>query len=437
MKVINDIISNLDVVKNEYLNLINNSKMKIKQNDNQIEVLNQKIIDIEIAIKKYVEELDIFNQNYKKFGEHINGIESSNYNYSLLDANQINQMKSDSLQKKENITTAINNKIEKAKKGLALAKEKMNILISQNKSIKELLPALKTNYDNTIINFEKALEKLNNEIIIYNTNLIEKLSELNKEIEINKVEIKEEPKLKKEETKKLDKAIESKPEINKEETPQIEEIKDNLIIEKESELNKEQIIDKKSSEKDKQISTPILDYRINEYIGIEEMNLTDSQITKLINNMSSDKFIQITTILKKYNIPLSDISPFYNEFINIEDVENLEETFNILKGLGKNNNDKDFSLMLDTIFGSDNLILQDNLLTIYSKGKNPKDESIYKLTSPLFSDFDEQAQLLEVDGKDILKKYPISSMLIPITKLVDFNKLKNPKDNIESIKKVA
>lgn len=418
--LINDIINNLEILKNEYLNISSNSKMKIKTNNAQVEILNKKIIDIEIGIKKNYEELNKFNQNYKKIGEHLNGIENASSSYNLLEADQINKIKNDSLQKKAEITKDINNKIEKAKKCLAQTREEVNILNVQNKSINGLLPTLKSNYDKNIGELETTLKKLNKELISYHVDLTKTNTELNKEKVEKKVE-KKEPVKEKTETKK-------------------EVIKDQ-IIEETLILKEEQPIDKENTEEvklvEKKDSNPIMDYHMNQYTDIDKMNLSDSQKNKLINSMSSEKFIQIISVLNKYNIPLADITPFYNEFININDIENLEETLEVLKGLGKNNNDKDFSLMLDVIFESDNLILQDNLLTIYSKGENPKDVSIYKLTSPFYSNFDEQAKNLGIDGEEILRKNPISSMLIPISKIVQFNKPKHSINNDESIKKVA
>ncbi len=431
--IISDISSNLETLKKESLNLANNNKKKIKNNSIEVENLNNKIIEIESQIKKYQRDLNKCNQNYEKIKDHIGGIESMSDGYTLFNPGQIENIKNDTLQKKHEITNEIKIKIANAKNSLALAHDKINLLNAENKSINDNIPGLKSEYFKKVNDVKTTLGALNKDIVSYCEELVKANEDLNKNL--IKVYIKKEIKSQEEINKNTETVIETKEQV-KESKEQVKKSKEQIKKEKtesvkESKLKPEIEVIENTTVVDKNIIKPVLDYSLNEYSGIKQMNLAQSQINKLVNNMSSEKFAQIINILKKYDIPLEDVSPFYNQFINIGEVENLEETLDILKGLGKNNNEKDFSYMLDIIFESNNLVLQDNLLTVYAKGNNPADISIYSITSINFNDFDEQVKIFKADGNYILKKYPVSSMLLPFSTLVEFDKQKNAKSNKE------
>ena len=132
--------------------------------------------------------------------------------------------------------------------------------------------------------------------------------------------------------------------------------------------------------------------------------------------------MQIINILKEYDIKVADIKLAYNAFLEIKDVDELAETLETLKGLGKDNKEEDFSMMLNAIFKTDNSLLQENLLKIYSKGEIPKDLSIRMLTSPQFQNLEEEAEKLGVDLSDLLKKRPVSLANDKMAKIIDFEK---------------
>lgn len=462
-KIINDISPNAEIVRTQYLSLIDNIKTTINFNEKQIEKLNNKIIELEIEIKKQNTELDQVKVNQVKVEEHISAIKSASGKYDLLEAKQLEEMRMISSQKETELVAKINSKIANVKQELLVTQSKINKMEKQTKEYKEVIPQLELEYKNNLNELNEVLIKVNDKLINISNKLINKSEELkNMELEPSN------------ESKTMDIIHTSKEDIQKEETlhtaeetqekqePQKEKFEEDLSKKEPSieierqianhetenenkpekaeikEVLKGQIIKEEQTPQvlEKPVIKPQMDYTPSRYRGINELELTDAQKNRLINNMSPEKFSEIANILNKYDIPFKDITLFYEDFITMGEPSKLDTTLEILKGHDKDNSEKDLSYNLDNIINADNNILEENLLEIYSKGDIPKYIPIVALLSPYISKLESQAELSEIDPKEVYLLHPIASALMPLSELNDFDMQKQ--QNVEkSLERVA
>ena len=462
-KIINDISPNVEVVRTQYLSLIDNIKTTINSNEKQVEKLNNKIIELELEIKKQNTELDQVKANQVKVEEYISAIKSASGKYGLLEAKQLEEMRMISSQKETELVSKINSKIANAKQEVLVAQSKINKMEKQIKDYKEVISQLELEYKNNLNELNENLIKINDKVINISNKLIKKSEELkNIELEpsnepktmdiihMSKEHIqKEEPPHIAEETQEKQESKKEKFEEDlskKEPLKEIEKQIDNQETENEKkpekseikEVLKEQIIKDEQAPQvlEKPVIKPQMDYTPSRYRGINELELTDAQKNRLINNMSPEKFSEIANILNKYDIPLKDITLFYEDFITMGEPSKLDTTLEILKGHDKDNSEKDLSYNLDHIINADNTILEENLLEIYSKGDIPKYIPIVALLSPYISKLESQAELLEIDPKEVYLLHPIASALMPLSELNDFDMEKQ--QNVEkSLERVA
>lgn len=456
----NNLIDNIKAVETAFTETNNQYKAKEDSNIDEITKLNLNVASLNDEIINFDNQLRDVQEDYDKVNAHIDGIKAVSEEHKLLGPDKLEAMLNDAASKRDEVAAVINSDKAKTAEEMAKLKEQMTILRDENLALEELFPKLQDNYSNVINQTNEAINRINSDLITYKEelnkieletvkeDLIEDLEEplqddLGAEALIvsqEKIASQEEPveileaaeeleeplvEADTEEAKNLD---EAEIEEIKLESEQIENQK-TLEIETQTEENYKKMprfneVDEENVRVvEREVEAePIVDYSMNQYVGLDKMNLSEGQKNNLMRNMSSEKFIQLKNVLAEYEIPLTDVSNYYDEFLVLDNIKNLEETLSTFKGIGKDNKEKDFSSMLDVIFTNDNNVLQDNLLTVYSRGENPKHISIQKLSSPYYSSFEERAKEAGQDPEYLNKVHPITTMNLPIAKVVEFDK---------------
>lgn len=323
--------------------------------------------------------------------------------------------------KKEAVTKDLSDKKLYTNESAEAARGQIEELKADSSKIEALVPELNNSYNELVTRAEEVLLKLNEDLKSF-VNTLNDVKDKDSAKELNEESIQEPAELEEE----LEVLELEEPEITEEAPTQ--ELAEESVKDEEEELNtlvepslenEEEVREVKVVETDdakeeaviveKLVETePIIDYSMNQYVGIDEMNLTSAQKNNLMRNMSSEKFSQLAELLKEYKIPLADVSPFYDDFLKVEDVSKVKETLSTYTGIGKTNDEKDFSSMLDVLLTTDNPVLQSNLLSVYSQGNNPKNESIMKLSSEHYESFEENAKALGQDAAYLSKVKPFS-----------------------------
>lgn len=397
-------------------------KEKLALNFNAISEAQSKYNQLAEEVKAFHNEIKVVDANYEQIKKHLLGLQEANADYGLIDITPLEQIKEDAEQRKEKIYAKIRAKqnqfAQSINQTMKDASSAVELKRNENIKINEKLEQNLENYNKFVAKLNKTFNLLKEATENFVASLeMEELKE-NVKLEVYEVETPV-PKIEEEKTKesKAEKSEATKEE-SKDAAPSINEAaneKTPVVItdEKDKEAVK---IAEKVNEKTQ------VDYSMNKYLDIDKIGLSDAQINRLKREMTSEKYMQIINILKEYDIKVADIKLAYNAFLEIKDVDELAETLETLKGLGKDNKEEDFSMMLNAIFKTDNSLLQENLLKIYSKGEIPKDLSIRMLTSPQFQNLEEEAEKLGVDLSDLLKKRPVSLANDKMAKIIDFEK---------------
>ncbi len=456
--LISEVEAGVKTLQESYQNT--NKKYQEKQESNSLRVvtLNEDVTAFNDELIKLDEEFNTVSENYKAVENHITEIKGLSGGYELLDASELENMAKDASVKKEEIISRLNNKKTQINDKINFTNQQLIEINAENEAIEAILPRIKEDYERVVNTTLEDLVKINENINSLKTELV--VEEV--EVEVSNVQNPEELVKDEAEETELTSEKEEEPEVLEEPTEEVaplvveapvaeekpmefpeekevlgepvaESLAEPVIDEEPEVLATESYRETENPSEEVRVveklveADPTVDYSMNQYVGIDDMNLSEGQKNNLMRNMSSEKFIQIKTVLAEYNVPLSDVTAYYDQFVKLEDVKALEETLSTFKGIGKNNDNKDFSSMLDVIFDNDNNVLQDNLLTVYSKGENPKSISIQKLSSRHYPKLDDEAEALNVDVKHIEKVHPVATMIMPLDKVVEFDSKTNEK----------
>lgn len=397
-------------------------KEQLAFNFNAISEAQSKYNQLAEEVKAFHNEIKVVDANYEQIKKHLLGLQEANADYGLIDITPLEQIKEDAEQRKEKVYAKIRAKqnefAQSINQTMKDASSAVELKRNENIKINEKLEQNLENYNKFVAKLNKTFNLLKEATENFVASL--EMEELKEKVKLEVYEVETPvPKIEEEKTKesKAEKSEATKEE-SKDAAPSINEAsneKTPVVItdEKDKEAVK---ITEKVNEKTQ------VDYSMNKYLDIDKIGLSDAQINRLKREMTSEKYMQIINILKEYDIKVADIKLAFSAFLEIKDVDELAETLETLKGLGKDNKEEDFSMMLNAIFKTDNSILQENLLKIYSKGEIPKDLSIRMLTSPQFQNLEEEAEKLGVDLSDLLKRRPVSLANDKMTKIIDFEK---------------
>ena len=444
----NQIIKNLESLNNDYLKTIENYENTVSNNTKEIAHLEEEKERIAKDLVLYQEELEKVSKEYQDVEVHISGIKEAGTN--LLEANSVEKMLEEARLKKEEIASQITLKEEKAQEEDKEVEAKKVDLANQLESLNNLLPYLKENYSDKLNAFEETLNKLNQEIIDLQK---EYQDEALKEVKPEEKETVIEAPIEEVQTEEKQEVVEEiiEPEVNEEavieepvveepvveekelsdEAQEVEQIKEEIEtldvsaepqVESLAEDAEVPVLTDNKEEADKVYIEPRIDYSMNPYTKIDQLGLSEQQKSRIMREMSPEKFVQITRVLEDYEIDLKDIADYYDDFLKIEKAANLEDVLGTLRGIGKSNEEQDFSSQLDFIMKANGSTLQDNLLKVYSKGENPKDVNISALTSEYYYEFDQEAENLGIDAKTMRKTHPILVNLMPLDKVVEKTK---------------
>ncbi len=437
----NQIIKNLESLNNDYLKTIENYENTVANNTKEIAHLEEEKERIAKDLILYQEELEKVNKEYQDVEVHISGIKEAGTN--LLEANSVEKMLEEARLKKEEIASQITIKEEKAQEEDKEVEAKKVDLVNQLESLNNLLPYLKENYSDKLNAFEETLNKLNQEIIDLQK---EYQDEALKEVKTEEKETVVEAAIEEVQAEEIVESEITEPEVIEEpvveepvveekelsdEAQEVEQIKEEIEtldvsaepqVESLDEEAEVPVLTDNKEEADKVYIEPRIDYSMNPYTKIDQLGLSEQQKSRIVREMSPEKFVQITRVLEDYEIDLKDIADYYDDFLKIEKAANLEDVLGTLRGIGKSNEEQDFSSQLDFIMKANGSVLQDNLLKVYSKGENPKDINISALTSEYYYDFDQEAENLGLDAKTMRKTHPVLVNIMPLEKVVEKTK---------------
>lgn len=156
------------------------------------------------------------------------------------------------------------------------------------------------------------------------------------------------------------------------------------------------------------------------YIGLDRLGLSSEQEDYVMKNIVPEKFSQLINIIHNYGIGIDNenLGPYYQYIAHVEEPKMIDEIFTLLRGIGKNNNGLDFSTMLDHILVSHPETVQNNIIQLYSLGKDP----LTMQTQLLCSDYFDNIQMLKDEGFDtdaLIKAFPEKICSMP---LIQFKK---------------
>lgn len=427
----------LDKAHAKYQEKQNEFKEKLASNFNEISEAQAQYNQLADEIKAFHNEIKVVDANYQQIKKHLLALQEANTDYALIDITPLEQIKEEAEERKEKVYAKIRAKQNEFAQSInqtmqdasSVVETKRNENIKINEKIEENL----VNYNNFVEKLNKTFKLLKEATENFVTSLDMKEVKEKVKLEVYEVEtpipeMKEPTQTNDDKTEAAAKESDLEPSAPvSEEKAEVEPQISNEAVEKTPVI----ITDEKDKAAIKVAETITekteIDYSMNKYLGIDKMGLSDAQINRLKREMTSEKYMQIINVLKEYDIKVADIKPAFTAFLEIRDVDELAETLETLKGLGKDNSEKDFSMMLKPIFKADNSVLQENLLKIYSKGEIPKDLSIRMLTSPYFQTLEEKAEKLAIDLKDLEKRRPVSLANEKMTKIIDFEKALNEK----------
>lgn len=173
----------------------------------------------------------------------------------------------------------------------------------------------------------------------------------------------------------------------------------------------------------------------NEYIGLNNAGIDLERITQLKSLMPPIKYGQLTNILANYGIILDDLNAYFDEFVSVENPQNVDLVLNLLRGVGKTNDAGDLGFMLEHIFKANPEEVQDNLLKLYAQGQDPLPMPIQFLCSSHFGNL----QALKEEGYniDILsKQFPETICSLPLSEFKSYIEGPNAEKSVDGEQKV-
>ena len=173
----------------------------------------------------------------------------------------------------------------------------------------------------------------------------------------------------------------------------------------------------------------------NEYIGLNNAGIDLEKITQLKSLMPPIKYGQLTNILANCGIIVDDLNAYFDEFVSVENPQNVDLVLNLLRGIGKTNDAGDLGFMLEHIFKANPEEVQDNLLKLYAQGQDPLPMPIQFLCSSHFGNL----QALKEEGYniDILsKQFPETICSLPLSEFKSYIEGPSAEKSVDGEQKV-
>lgn len=332
---------------------------------------SQKTLDSKVQLESNLSKLA---EDYKKVEESLDQTVSMSSHFNLLDLNDVASAKEAANKKKAQIIDRFNMQREVYNNILKANSEKIKTLMSEKKLSDEYIKGLENKQNglnSATLQVKDFYGKIYQDIDKYLA--IDPLSG-NKEVSLA--------------TPQQEEVVENKEEVTHEEYKP--EVKEEQVLEKEKEeetpkAKATSLTDLLSSDmgddKDQVIAISTQpDNKYSDYPYLNEMSLSDKEKEELMEEMSPEKYRAIMDTLERANIKPEAIPSHYQDFKNVDDIDNLQLTLNTLEAVGKNNDELELSNNLGYILKANNEDVRNNQLEAYARGENPGGLSIATLT---------------------------------------------------------